>query len=90
MEKYFIQIGALIGTGIGILAYWPQINHLIKIKNSIGISIMAWYAWLISNIILLFYAIYINDIVFLITQALFSFLCAWMILLAYKYKKNEI
>lgn len=88
--KYFIEIGALIGTGIGILAYWPQIKHLIKIKNSTGISVMAWYAWLISNIILLFYAIYIKDIVFLITQALFTFLCALMILLTYKYRKNEV
>ena len=84
--KYIIEVGALIGGSISILAYWPQIRHLIKVKNSTGISLSAWYAWSLSNLVLLAYAIYIKDIVFTILEVLFVFLCLSIVVLTYKYR----
>ncbi len=89
MIKYIIEAGALIGGGFGLIAYWPQIKHLLRVKNAAGISLSAWYLWLLGNIFPLIYAIYISDRVFIILQALYVGLCAWMIVLVYKYKNRK-
>ena len=86
MLKYIIEAGAIIGGGIGILAFLPQIRHLIKIKDSTGMSLIAWYSWTFSNLVLLAYAIYIKDIVFTVLQIIFTFLCISIIMLTYKYR----
>jgi len=81
--KYFGVFGALLFTS----AYIPQIFHLFKVKNSKGISIPAWLVWLIGAIILLIYAIYLRDIVFLILTWLETIFLITIIILALRYKK---
>jgi len=85
--KFIIESFSLIGGMIGVSGYLPQATKLFKEKNSLGVSKLAWYAWLLSNIILLYYATYIKDIVFTILQALSVIFCLTILILAYKYKK---
>lgn len=78
---------ALIGAIIGLTGYLPQITHLLKIKNSKGISIFAWYIWLVGNLFLLIYAIYISNLVYIITESLFCLMNLIIIIMSYFYRK---
>ncbi len=57
-----------IGTGLVILAYFPQLIHLIKERCSAGMSIGAYSIWAIAALLLLSYAISMNDVVFIALQ----------------------
>jgi len=87
MVTNILAIGAVIGGIIGITAYLPQFYHLIKVKDSTGISIWAWYAWLVGNILLLAYAIVIINTSYIIVEALFVLANIIMIILTYKYRR---
>lgn len=73
---------------IGIVAYIPQVWHLIKVKNSEGISLIAWFSWLSGNILLLAYAISIKDMPYIIDYVLFCIANSTIIILTLKYKKK--
>ncbi len=83
-----LAIGAVIGGVIGITAYLPQFYHLIKVKDSTGISVLAWYAWLLGNILLLVYAIAIKNTSYTIVEILFCFANLLMIIFTYKYRRQ--
>lgn len=57
-----------VGTGLIILAYIPQIKHIIKEHCSGGMSKGAWSIWLIAGILLLIHAVNIKDTVFTALQ----------------------
>ncbi len=87
MEIILKNLG-LIGSIIFAAAYIPQIIHLIKIKDSTGISISSWLIWLLGAVLLLIYAVHLHDIVFLILTILETAALATTIILAAIYKKN--
>jgi hypothetical protein len=57
------------GTVIVIIAYMPQIIHLVKAQCSAGISLNAYGLWLIASFLLLAHAFNLNDPVFLALQS---------------------
>ena len=63
-----LQWLGFIGTGLVVLAYFPQLIHLIKERCSAGLSIGAYFIWAIAALLLLSYAISMNDIVFIALQ----------------------
>lgn len=88
-EKLYLFIGTA-GSFISVAGNLPMLFHLIKTKDSTGQSLYAWYVWELANIMLLVYAIHINDIVFSILQAAWVVFCGTIISLVIKYKKNEV
>jgi len=82
-------IGAVIAGIIGIAAYIPQILHLVKVKDSKGISSIAWFSWLSGNVLLLLYAISIKDVPYIIDYVLFSIANTAIIILTVKYKNKK-
>ncbi len=64
----FSQIFGLVGTVLVVVAYFPQITHLIKEHCSAGISRYAYTLWCISGIFLLIHALMIHDNVFVALQ----------------------
>jgi MtN3 and saliva related transmembrane protein len=87
MEIILKNLG-LIGSIIFAAAYIPQIVHLIKIKDSTGISISSWIIWLFGAVLLLIYAIHLHDIVFIVLTILETMALVTTIILATIYKKN--
>lgn len=59
-------IAGLVGVGLSIIAYLPQIVHLIRERCSAGVSAPAFGIWLISSILVTFHAAMILDMVFLV------------------------
>ena len=49
------------GTALVIVAYYPQIRHLIVERCAWGISITTWLIWLVSSALLLVYCVHRRD-----------------------------
>jgi hypothetical protein len=56
------------GTGIVIVAYFPQITHLLREHCSAGVSSGAYLLWSVAALLLLSYAIAKGDRVFTALQ----------------------
>ena len=62
------QILGLVGTGLVIVAYIPQIVHLIKERCTAGISNPAFSLWCTASLLFLIHAAVIRDAVFVAVQ----------------------
>jgi uncharacterized protein with PQ loop repeat len=58
-----------LGTALVIIAYLPQIHHLIKERCSAGISVKAYWLWFVAGLLMLVHAAGIQDPVFMALQA---------------------
>jgi len=88
MEDLIFRNLGLIGTLIFITAYIPQIKHLIKVKDSSGISIFSWSIWLFGAILLFIYASHNKDLVFIALTSLEALAILIVIILAIKFNKK--
>jgi uncharacterized protein with PQ loop repeat len=57
-----------VGTALVIVAYLPQITHLVREACSAGISFGAYVIWVVAAVLLLAYAILTRDPVFIALQ----------------------
>lgn len=64
-----INWAGFFGTALVAVAYGPQVFHLIKKRCSAGISLRAYAIWCIASLLLLTYAININNAVFIVLQS---------------------
>ena len=74
------------GTSLVVLAYFPQVIHLIKEKCTAGISLGAYLTWTLASVILLSYAISQRDPVFIALQSYQLFATAFILFFSYKHK----
>lgn len=63
-----IQWLGLVGMGLVVLAYIPQIAHLMSARCTAGVSTWAYFVWTVSAALLLAYAITARDLVFISLQ----------------------
>jgi uncharacterized protein with PQ loop repeat len=89
VEELILKNLGLIGAIIFVSAYLPQIRHLLKVKDSTGISIFSWSVWLGGALLLFVYAVYQRDVVFIVLTTLESLALLTVILLALRYKRKS-
>lgn len=89
MSDSVMQNLGLIGAIIFVSAYLPQIIHLLKVKDSTGISIFSWAVWLIGALLLIVYAVSQRDIVFMALTILESSALLAVIILSIYYRRNK-
>jgi uncharacterized protein with PQ loop repeat len=77
-----------LGTALVIVAYLPQVHHLIKERCSGGISIKAYCLWFVSALLMLVHATGIQDPVFIALQGYQIGACALIIFFGRKYKDS--
>ena len=87
-ENIYLFIGTA-GSIISVAGNLPMLFHLVKTKDSTGQSLYAWYTWELANLLLLIYAIHINDIVFTLLQIAWVIFVATIITLVFKYRRTE-
>ena len=58
-----------VGTALVIVAYLPQITHLIRETCSAGMSLGAYAIWVVAAVLLLTYAVLTRDPVFIALQS---------------------
>ena len=56
------------GTALVVVAYLPQISHLIRARCTAGVSPWAYSVWSVSAVLLFTYAITAGDPVFIALQ----------------------
>jgi len=74
------------GTALVIVAYLPQIIHLTREGCTAGISIGAYLSWATASAMLLTYAVYQKDIVFIALQAYQLFAATLILYFSYKHR----
>ena len=77
-----------VGTALVIIAYLPQIHHLIAERCSAGISIKAYVLWLVAGILMLVHAAAIGDPVFTALQGYQIGASALILYFGAKYKDS--
>lgn len=77
-----------VGTALVIIAYLPQIHHLIAERCSGGISIKAYGLWFVAGFLMLVHAAAIEDPVFMALQGYQIGASALVIFFGLKYKDS--
>lgn len=86
--SFIFQLIGYLGTLLSVLAYAPQIGHLLREHCSSGISIQANVVWLASSGCILLYSISISATVIIILQIANILAISSIIVLAKKYQGN--
>lgn len=63
MSTFFELLG-MVGIGISVVAYVPQVAHLARERCSNGISVRTWELWLLSSLFIGALATYQRNYVF--------------------------
>lgn len=87
MRSLFETLG-MVGIGLSIVAYLPQVTHLAREHCSAGISSRAWTIWIASSLLVGALAVYRRDYVF-ISLAASSLLSSTAILVLARRYRNQ-
>jgi uncharacterized protein with PQ loop repeat len=79
----------VFGTALVIIAYIPQITHLIKMRCGEGISILAYVLWAVASSFLCVYSIIGNEPVFMVLQGYHAVACGLILYFGVKYKTSR-
>jgi len=85
MRSVFETLG-LVGIGLSIVAYLPQMIHLAREHCSEGVSPRAWTMWLAGSLMVGALAVYRRDYVLISLAATSLFSSAAILLLARRYR----
>lgn len=85
MRSLFEALG-LVGIGLSVVAYLPQVSHLAKERCSAGVSPRAWAMWLASSLLVGALAVYRRDYVFISLAASSLLSSTAILLLARRYR----
>lgn len=80
------QVFGLLGSALVLIAYLPQIHHLIKEHCSAGISRRAYLLWLAAAVLLLVHAFMLKDLSFMVLQVISATATGVILIFAEKYK----
>lgn len=85
MDRLF-QILGFLGTAAVAIGYLPQVIHLAKERCSAGISLLAWWVWLVSSFLILAHAVQRLDYVFIVLQSVHIVAIILIVWLARRYR----
>ena len=80
------QVLGLVGTMIVAIGYLPQILHLAREHCSAGISVSAWWIWLVSSVLIATHAFGVFDLVLITLQTVNIIAITLTIYLARRYE----
>lgn len=87
MTAQISNVLGLVGTIIVAIGYLPQIVHIAREGCSAGLSIKAWWLWLLSSVFIALHAFVVFDLVFMSLQAVNILAIATVIVLAKRYER---
>lgn len=85
MTSVFEVLG-MVGIGLSVVAYLPQVSHLAKEHCSAGVSSRAWAMWFASGLLVGAVAVCRRDFVFISLTASSLLSSTAILLLARRYR----
>jgi uncharacterized protein with PQ loop repeat len=79
----------IIGTGLVIVAYIPQVTHLIYMRCGEGVSLSAYALWCSASTLLCVYAVIAEEPVFIVLQGYHAAACALILFYGVRYKNSR-
>ncbi len=84
----WMKVFGFLGAALCIVAYFPQIYHLLSERCAAGISIRAYCLWSASAVFIMIHAVGLQAPVFILLQG-FQLVASLLILrFTFKYKDN--
>ena len=80
------EVLGILGIAISLLAYVPQVIHLVREHCSDGVSGRAWAMWLTSGLLIGALALHRRDPVFIMLQASSLTSTAVILFLSHRYR----
>lgn len=80
------EILGMVGIGLSVVAYLPQVSHLVREHCSAGISTRSWQMWLVSSVAVGSLAVYRGDYVFITLAATSLFSAVVILFLTRRYR----
>lgn len=59
-----------LGTALVVIAYYPQIRHLLVERCAWGISVSTWVIWLVASVLLLIYCLFRQEVLLSLVQVI--------------------
>lgn len=84
-----LQWIGFIGTGLVVVAYLPQVAHLVRARCASGVSLGAYLVWSLAATLLLAYAIVTADAVFIALQGYQLLALTAIFILAFRHKDRR-
>jgi len=80
----------LIVTGLGMVAFIPQVVKLIRTKSADDISMGSWVMWLIAYILMTIYSVvFTRDLMLCVAYASETLASGLIILLTIRYQRKN-
>ena len=79
----------IIGTILTIIAYIPQITHLLMMRCGEGVSLGAYALWCAASTLLCVYAIIAEEPIFIALQGYHAAACALILLFGARYRTSR-
>jgi uncharacterized protein with PQ loop repeat len=79
----------IVGTALVVIAYVPQITHLMMMRCGDGISLGAYVLWCSASSLLCVYAVIAEEPVFIALQGYHAVACALIFLFGTKYRTSR-
>jgi lipid-A-disaccharide synthase-like uncharacterized protein len=85
-HRSMFELLGIAGIAISVVAYLPQVVHLVREHCSAGVSRRAWSMWLLSSVLIGVLALHRRDLVFILLQITSLTSAAIILSLAQRYR----
>jgi uncharacterized protein with PQ loop repeat len=79
----------ILGTVLVVIAYIPQITHLMLMRCGEGISLAAYVLWCAASALLCVYAIIAEEPIFIALQGYHATACGLILFFGVKYRTSR-
>ena len=79
----------IVGTALVVIAYVPQITHLMMMRCGDGISLAAYALWCSASSLLCVYAVIAEEPIFIALQGYHAVACALILLFGARYRTSR-
>ena len=76
----------IVGTVLVVIAYVPQITHLMMMRCGEGVSLTAYVLWCAASSLLCVYAVIADEPVFIALQGYHAAACALILFFGARYR----
>ena len=79
----------ILGTALVVVAYVPQMTHLMKMRCGDGVSLGAYLLWCSASSLLCVYAIVADEPIFIALQGYHAVACGVILFFGIRYRTSR-